>query len=53
MLRRPRFEWNPNENKLVVENEIWNEFIQDHRHLRYFRDKQFLNFNRWAYCFVC
>ncbi|KAI8524498.1 hypothetical protein RHMOL_Rhmol13G0153800 [Rhododendron molle] len=28
MLRRPGFGWNPNENKLVVENEIWNEFVQ-------------------------
>ncbi|KAI8559087.1 hypothetical protein RHMOL_Rhmol04G0147600 [Rhododendron molle] len=28
MLRRPGFEWNPNENKLIVENKIWNKFVQ-------------------------
>ncbi|XP_058201219.1 uncharacterized protein LOC131315974 [Rhododendron vialii] len=32
MLRRLGFGWNPNENKLVVGNEIWNEFVQNHRH---------------------
>ncbi|KAI8572661.1 hypothetical protein RHMOL_Rhmol01G0216700 [Rhododendron molle] len=28
MLRRLGFGWNANENKLVVGNEIWNEFVQ-------------------------
>ncbi|XP_058218709.1 uncharacterized protein LOC131329549 [Rhododendron vialii] len=52
ILRRPGFGWNPNENKLVVGNETWNEFVRDQRHLRHFRDMQFPHFNRWAYCFV-
>ncbi|KAI8549183.1 hypothetical protein RHMOL_Rhmol06G0006400 [Rhododendron molle] len=29
MLRRPGFGWNRNENKLVVENEVWNAFVQE------------------------
>ncbi|KAI8554841.1 hypothetical protein RHMOL_Rhmol05G0128300 [Rhododendron molle] len=52
MLRRPGFGWNPNENKLVVEDGIWNDFVQDHRFQRHFWEKQFPHFNRWAYCFV-
>ncbi|KAI8533310.1 hypothetical protein RHMOL_Rhmol11G0287400 [Rhododendron molle] len=39
MLRRPEFGWNRNENKLLVENEVWNAFVQDHQHLRHFRDR--------------
>ncbi|KAI8533311.1 hypothetical protein RHMOL_Rhmol11G0287400 [Rhododendron molle] len=29
MLRRPEFGWNRNENKLLVENEVWNAFVQE------------------------
>ncbi|KAI8542477.1 hypothetical protein RHMOL_Rhmol08G0140700 [Rhododendron molle] len=28
ILQIPGFGWNPNENKLVVENDVWNEFVR-------------------------
>ncbi|KAI8543480.1 hypothetical protein RHMOL_Rhmol08G0221600 [Rhododendron molle] len=28
ILQIPEFGWNPNENKLVVENDVWNEFVR-------------------------
>ncbi|XP_058179272.1 uncharacterized protein LOC131298025 [Rhododendron vialii] len=52
MLRSPGFGWNPNENKLVVENDVWNEFIRDCPQLRHFRDMEFPKCDRWGHCFV-
>ncbi|KAI8524383.1 hypothetical protein RHMOL_Rhmol02G0281600 [Rhododendron molle] len=28
ILQIPGFGWNPNENKLVVQNDVWNEFVR-------------------------
>ncbi|KAI8571750.1 hypothetical protein RHMOL_Rhmol01G0143000 [Rhododendron molle] len=52
ILQIPGFGWNPNENKLVVENDVWNEFVQNWPQLRHFRDREFPNYNRWGHCFV-
>ncbi|KAI8547537.1 hypothetical protein RHMOL_Rhmol07G0203800 [Rhododendron molle] len=52
ILQIPGFGWNPNEHKLVVENDVWNEFVRGRPQLRNFRDKEFPNFNRWGHCFV-
>ncbi|XP_058210947.1 uncharacterized protein LOC131323261 isoform X1 [Rhododendron vialii] len=52
MLQISGFGWNENENRLAVENEVWNEFVKVNRQLRNMRDMQFPMFNRWSHCFV-
>ncbi|KAI8524382.1 hypothetical protein RHMOL_Rhmol13G0146000 [Rhododendron molle] len=46
ILQIPGFGWNPNENKLVVQNDVWNEFVRTRPQLRQFRDREFPNYNR-------
>ncbi|KAI8568889.1 hypothetical protein RHMOL_Rhmol02G0235500 [Rhododendron molle] len=52
MLQIFGFGWNENENRLAVENEVWNEFVKVNRQFRNMRDMQFPMFNRWSHCFV-
>ncbi|XP_058193362.1 uncharacterized protein LOC131310389 [Rhododendron vialii] len=51
MMLTPGFGWNPNENRLVVDNEDWNEFVRVNPRARQMRGMQFSHFNRWAHCF--
>ncbi|KAI8543375.1 hypothetical protein RHMOL_Rhmol08G0212400 [Rhododendron molle] len=51
MLHSPGFGWDSNENKVVVEDEVWNELIRDRPQVRHYRDMQFPKFNQLGHIF--
>ncbi|XP_058184625.1 uncharacterized protein LOC131320493 [Rhododendron vialii] len=51
MLQIPGFGWNAAENRLLVEDAIWNQYVKVNRRDRQMREMQFPNYNRWCHCF--
>ncbi|KAI8572025.1 hypothetical protein RHMOL_Rhmol01G0167000 [Rhododendron molle] len=53
ILHRPGFGWNVNENRLVAQEKVWNDFVREQPQLRRYRDMQFSNFIQWGHIFGC
>ncbi|KAI8555558.1 hypothetical protein RHMOL_Rhmol05G0181200 [Rhododendron molle] len=51
MIHSTGFGWNANENRFVVEDEVWNDYVRDHPSVTRYRDKQFPNFIQWDHIF--
>ncbi|KAI8532294.1 hypothetical protein RHMOL_Rhmol11G0202400 [Rhododendron molle] len=51
MLQILGFGWNATENRLLVEDAVWNEYVQVNRRARQMKEMQFPNYNRWCHCF--